>query len=134
VRGTPPAARLTFARPDVGGAVLERVVGALGARLDLPLDRLSEAQMVGAAVASVAARHAEEGVLRVDLGADGGALSITVGPLPAGAAQRVLDESALPGVGAVLERLVDHCEVEAVDGGGERLRLTIGAGAEATAS
>jgi hypothetical protein len=126
-----PAARLAIARADVGEAVLERVVGALAARLDLPLDRLSEAQIVGAAVASVAARHAEDGLLRVDLGADGGALSITVGPLPAGAARRVLDESALPGVGAVLERLVDRWEVEALDGA-ERLRLTIGAGAGAT--
>jgi hypothetical protein len=126
-----PAARLRIGRADLREPVLERVVGALAARLDLPLDRLSDAQIASAAVAAVAGRHVEEGVLCVDLGAGDEGIVISVGTLPAGAAQRVIDESAVPGVGAVLERLVDRWDVERLDGGGERLRLTIGAGAHA---
>jgi serine/threonine-protein kinase RsbW len=125
--GVATAARLRICRADLREPVLERVVGALAARLDLPLDRLSDAQIVSAAVASVAGRHVEDGMLCVDLGVIDDALSIAVGTLPSGAAQRVLDETAVPGVGAVLERLVDRWEVETLGEGGERLHLTIGA-------
>ena len=37
-----PAARVRVRRQDLGEPVLERMVSALGARVDMPLDRLSE--------------------------------------------------------------------------------------------
>jgi len=40
-----PAGRLTMRAEDLREPVLERVVAALAARVDLPLDRLSDAQL-----------------------------------------------------------------------------------------
>lgn len=125
------AARLRLRRGDLGGPVLERVVGAVGARADLPLDRLSDAQIVSAALVDAALRHSADGSLCVDFGTDGGALDLVVGPLAAGTAARIVADSALPGVGPVLERLVDDWSVDTLDSGDEVLRLRIGAGAPA---
>lgn len=123
-----PAGLLRLRRGDLGEPVLERVVGAMVARIDLPVDRLADAQLVGAALFAAAFRHSPEGVLCIELGVGDGGLDLGVGPLPAGAAAKVVAESALPGVGAVLERLVDHWSVDALDSGDEILRLSIGAG------
>jgi hypothetical protein len=106
--------------------VLERVVAALGARVDLPIDRLSDAQLVASALAAAARRQAPGGALSVDLTASSGAIGLSVGPLPAGAAARLVADTAVPGLGPVLERLADRWEVVAGDGGTERLDLSIG--------
>ncbi len=50
---------------------------------------------------------------------------VRLGPLPDGAAARVVEESAVPGVGAIVERLVDRWSVDPADGGGESLSLAI---------
>jgi Na+-translocating ferredoxin:NAD+ oxidoreductase RnfG subunit len=114
-------------RDDLCEPVLERVVSALGARVDLPLDRLADAQLVAGAVAAAARRHAADGELQVDLDAADGVLRLTIGALPRGGGGRVMSDSEIPGLGAVLERLVDRWTVESGDGGGERLVLAIGA-------
>jgi serine/threonine-protein kinase RsbW len=119
-------------RDDLGEPVLERVIGAVGARIDLPFDRLADAQLVSAALVASAFRHAPDGVLCIELGADSGGVDLRVGPLAPGAAAKVVAESALPGVGVVLERLVDEWSVDALDSGEEMLRLRIGAGAPTT--
>lgn len=121
------AGRLRVRRAPLGRPVLERVVAALAARADLPLDRLADAQLVAAALAAGASRHSVDGDLCVGLGADGDGVELAIGPLPPGAGERVMAESRLPGVGSVLERLVDRWSVER-DGGEETLLLTIGAG------
>ena len=126
---TAPAARIRVRRQDLCEPVLERVVAALGARVDLPLDRLADAQLVAGAVAAAARRHADEGELRVDLDAGDGTLSLTVGALPSGGGARVMSDTTIPGVGGVLERLVDGWSVERDDDGRERLVLAIGSGA-----
>lgn len=123
------AGRLRLRNDDIAEAVLERVVAALAARVDLPVDRLADAQLVGAALVSAAAHHSPDGVLCIELGADAGSVDLAVGPLPRGGANSVVAESALPGVGVVLELLVDEWGVDALDSGDEMLRLRIGAGA-----
>jgi hypothetical protein len=123
-----PAARLRVRREDLCEPVLERVVAALAARVDLPLDRLADAQIVAGAVAAAARRHADGGELWVDLAAGQGSLSLTVGALPSGGGGRVMSDTTIPGVGGVLERLVDGWSVESDDDGRERLILAIGSG------
>ena len=123
------AARLRLRRGDLGGPVLERVVGAIAARADLPLDRLSDAQIVSSALVGAALAHSADDALGVEFGTDGAALDMVVGPLTPGAGARILADSALPGVGPVLERLVDDWSVDTLDSGDEVLRLRIGAGA-----
>ena len=126
-----PAGLLRLRRGDLGEPVLERVVGAMAARIDMPVDRLADAQLVSAALVATAFRHSPGGVLCIQLGVDEGGLDLGVGPLPAGAPASIVSESTLPGVGAVLERLVDGWSVDAVDSGDEILRLRIGADAPA---
>lgn len=121
------AGRLTVRRATLGQPVLERVVAALAARADLPLDRLADAQIVAASLAAGAARHAADGALSLGLGANGDGVELALGPLPAGAGERVVADSRLPGVGSVVDRLVDRWWVEG-EGGDETLLLTIGAG------
>ena len=123
-----PAARLWVRREDLCEPVLERVVAALGARVDLPLDRLADAQIVAGAVAAAVRRHAAGGELRVDLAAEQGTLSLTVDALPSGGGGRVMSDTTIPGVGGVLERLVDGWSVESDGDGRERLILAIGSG------
>lgn len=122
------AGRLRVRRAALGEPVLERVVAALAARADLPLDRLADAQLVASALAAGTARQGDGGGLSVALDATGGAVGLAIGPLPAGGGERVIAESRLPGVGGIIERLVDGWAVESDAAGAETLRLTIGAG------
>ena len=125
------AGRLRLRAEELRAPVLERVVAALAARVDLPLDRLADAQLVSSVVVRGATRHLVDGVLCIDLETDGGAVGLAVGPLPEGEGRQMVSES-LPGVGPVLERLVDEWSVEPLGEGAEVLRLSIGAGARAT--
>jgi hypothetical protein len=125
------AGSLRVRRSALGEPVLERVVAALAARVDLPLDRLADAQLVASALAAGASRQTDGGDLCVGLDASGGSVGLAVGPLPAGGGERVITDSRLPGVGMVLERLVDRWAVERDGSGAEILRLTIGSGGAA---
>jgi hypothetical protein len=121
----PVTARLVIRRPDLTGPVLERVIAAMAAHVDLPVDRLSDAQIAGAAAAAAASRALVDGSpLRIDLAGWPGTVTVRLGPLPDGAAARVVEETAVPGVGAVVERLVDRWSVDR-GGGGEHLSLAI---------
>jgi hypothetical protein len=131
--GRPPAARLVIRRPELAGPVLERVVAALAARVDLPVDRLSDAQIASVAAVAAANPLLRDGALCVEVDGAPGELTVRLGPLPQGAAARVVEDSAVPGVGAIVERLVDRWSVDP-DGDGERLSLAIAAGAEARPS
>jgi hypothetical protein len=115
---------------DLREPVLERVVAALAARVDLPLDRLSDAQLASSVLIRGANRHAVDGVVQVELDIEDGAVGLSVGPLPTGQGSRMVSED-IPGVGPVLERLVDAWSVEPIDAATETLRLSIGAGGEA---
>lgn len=122
------AAVVTIRDPALAEAVLERVAGALAARVDLPVDRLLDAQIVLEAVAAGAARHGRGEALIVRFGAAPGTVSIRVGPLAEGAAARLLEDGAVPQIGPVVERMVDGWSIDR-DEGGEHLSLTVGTAA-----
>lgn len=126
-----PAARLLIRRAELSEPVLERVVAALAARVDLPLDRLSDAQIVSGAVAAAASRNLVNGALCVEFDGKPRNVVLRLGPLPSGTAARVVRDSAVPGLGAIVERLVDRYTVERNAGGAETLCLEIGAAAGA---
>lgn len=127
-----PAARLRVRRSELCEPVLERLVMALAARIDLPIDRIADAQLVVETLVETVSRRTTDGVLDVALAAGPDGVDLSVGPLPAGGAAQVVADSAIPGVGVVLDRLVNRWEVESLDSGDEALRLTIGAGAAAS--
>jgi hypothetical protein len=128
-----PAARLVIRTPELAQPVLERVVAALAARVDLPLDRLSDAQIASTALLVTASRRLDGAELRVELEGVPGGVVVRLGPLPDGAAARVVEDSALPGVGAIVDRLVDRWSVEPADGG-ESLSLAITDGSRTSTS
>jgi len=114
-------------QPGIGpllAGVLGRTVAMLAARANFSLDRLSDAQLVSDAVAAHALGHAAEGPLRVAVDDAERHLEIWVGPLQTNGGQGVVDASDLPGVGLLLEQLVDDVAVER-DGDLETLVLRI---------
>lgn len=125
--GQGAAARLVIRTPGLAQPVLERVVAALAARVDLPLDRLSDAQIASAALLVTANRRLAGDALCIELDGGPGEVVVRLGPLPDGAAARVVEDSAVPGVGAIVDRLVDSWSVERIDGG-ESLSLAITGG------
>jgi serine/threonine-protein kinase RsbW len=114
-------------QPGIGpllAGVLGRTVAMLAARANFSLDRLSDAQLVSDAVAAHALGHAADGPLRVAVDDTERHLEIYVGPLQTNGGRGVVNASDLPGVGLLLEQLVDDVAVER-DGDLETLVLRI---------
>lgn len=105
--------------------VLSRVVGILASRAGLGVDRVTEAL----ALADVLSAHSDEialdGRVRMEAEAGAGGLLLRVGPVPDGAAQRLLDRHTDPELGNVIDRLAD--EVSLGQDGGETLQIRIAA-------
>ncbi len=85
--------------------VASLVLGGIGTRLELPYERLDDLQL--AVLCLIASGAAQDVTLEVEAGDDG--VSIAVGPLVAGSADRALTR--------ILERLVDTVETASHDGG-----------------
>lgn len=126
------AGRLRLVSTDLAEPVLERIVAALAARVDLPFDRLSDAQVLSSAIVASALPRSPDGILCVEFATGRRDVALHLGPFPPGGAAEVMADSALPGVGIVLERLVNHWSIDPLDSGDEMLRLRIGDGASAS--
>ena len=112
-----PIATLRVQGHDLCEAVLVRVLGALANLADLPVDRLSDAQIMAGAIADRAPDLSADGALEVRLAYEPAAISFTLGPLVPGGAARLLEQTAVPGVGPVIERMADEVRVDsAADG------------------
>jgi serine/threonine-protein kinase RsbW len=112
--------------PERTASVLGRVVSLVAARADFSIDRLSDAQIVSDAIAGAAPAHVADGTLSVAIDEHDGGFDLRVGPFPRGGAQRLVEDTELPGLGPLLERLTDALTVEqagAVDGEHLRVRL-----------
>jgi hypothetical protein len=113
---TGPDADVRVALGPLAAPVLSRVMSALAARADLPLDRVSEAGLLGDAVAAHALPRVDDGFVRLVVSARRGELVVRVGPLLDGGAEGLLRDSDLPEVGSVIRRLSDDVGMEEVDG------------------
>jgi serine/threonine-protein kinase RsbW len=117
---------LVVDRSELLAPVLARIVGALAARRDLSIERVSDVVLVTDAIAAAAPERFADG--RVRLGLDEGerGIGVRLGPMEAGAAGRIREQLELPDVGGSLEKLVDELAVE--DGGdGEYLLIRFAA-------
>jgi serine/threonine-protein kinase RsbW len=103
---------LVIDRSELLGPVLARIVGALAARQDLSVDRVSDAVLVTDAIAVAAPSRFADG--RVRLGLDDGSegIDLRLGPMEPGAAERIREELDVPEVGGSLEALADELTVE----------------------
>ena len=120
-----PIATLRVQGNDLGEAVLVRVLGALAALADLPVDRLSDAQIMAAAIADRAPDLSLDGALEVTLAFAPSVIRFTLGPLVPGGAARLLELTAVPGVGPVIERMADEVHLETGEDG-DRLAIVVG--------
>lgn len=121
---TPPEPPETLAMEMVAGTivrpVLARVIGALAARAQLPVDRLSESMLLGDAVAAHEATDFSTGRVTLSIRDDEGSLGVRVGPLVDGGGKRILSEMDLPGGEGSLRELASSVAVsrdQTPDGG-----------------
>jgi hypothetical protein len=118
------SASLRLAHGPLVRPVLCRVVSMLLARVDCPMDRLEDAMLVCDALSVHAPSHASDGQLAITASVRGGALELRVSELREHAADRLVRDAVLPGVGNVLERMTDELRVEpAANGAGRELVL-----------
>jgi serine/threonine-protein kinase RsbW len=103
---------LTVAEPDVLAPVLARVIGALAARRDVTIDRLSDAVLLTDAISADAPGAFKEGRVQVALSDGDDGIVLRIGPMESGAGDRLLRGLELPGVGGSLEVLADELKVE----------------------
>ncbi len=115
---------LSVADNDLASLMISRVLSAIGSRADLSLDRLSDAILLGDAIAS-SPEGFVDGRVQISLEDSDRVIVVTVGPLKEGAAERFLASLEVPEVGASLRKLADEVEVESAVGGDHlRLRIT----------
>jgi serine/threonine-protein kinase RsbW len=121
----PDATAITVSDPDLLAPVLARVVGALAARRDLTIDRLSDAVLLTDAISAAAPRAFDDGQVRLQLTDTKAGISLKLGPMEKGSGERIREALTLPAVGGTLESLADEVSVDSLDDG-EYLSLRIG--------
>lgn len=111
--------------------VLARVIGAVAARAEFPVDRLSETVLLGDAVSAHRSEDFAAGRVQVSIkdGSDG-RLQVRVGPMVEGGGERILSQMDLPGQAGSLRALAHSMEVtQATDAEGreaEYLLIEVG--------
>jgi serine/threonine-protein kinase RsbW len=104
-----------LADETIAGAVLGRVVGILGARVALPIDKLSDALLVSDAVTAATRGGTHTVLVEADL--EPKRLELRVGPLEPGGAKRLIGSIEAPLGDGALARLVDVLDTANGDGG-----------------
>ncbi len=111
------ATELTVARAELLEPVLARLVGALAARRDLSIERVSDAVLVTDAISNAAPERFADGLVRLGLDESDHGLELRLGPMEDGAAEEIRRQLEVPGLGGSLEGLVDEVGVESSDEG-----------------
>jgi anti-sigma regulatory factor (Ser/Thr protein kinase) len=108
---------ITVGSSELLEPVLARLVGALAARRDLSVDRVSDAVLVTDAIADAAPGRFADGRVRLGLDESESGLELRLGPMEKGAATQIREELTVPDLGGSLEALVDELAVdESADG------------------
>jgi serine/threonine-protein kinase RsbW len=110
-------AEVSVGRAELLEPILARVVGALAARRDLSVDRVSDAVLVTDAIAGAAPGRFADGCVRLGLGESDDSLELRLGPMEKGGAGAIREELAMPDVGGSLETLADELEVDESEDG-----------------
>ena len=103
-----------LADQTIAGAVLGRVVGILGARVALPIEKLSDALLVSDAV--TAATRGAAHTIQIEAALEPKRLELRVGPLEAGGARRLIGSIEAPLGAGALSQLVDELGTAGDDG------------------
>jgi serine/threonine-protein kinase RsbW len=108
--------------------VLARLVGALAARRDLSVDRVSDVVLLTDAISVAAPGRFADGCVRLGLGESDAGLELRLGPMERGAASEIRKELAVPELGGSLEALVDELEIDESEDGDYLIVRFTGAG------
>jgi serine/threonine-protein kinase RsbW len=111
------ATEIVVGRSELLGPVLARIVGALAARRDLSLDRVSDAVLVTDAIADAAPGRFANGMVKLALADAEDGIELRLGPMANGGAEEIRKELGVPEVGGSLEALADGLAVEGAEDG-----------------
>jgi len=103
--------------PELLAPVLARVVGALAARREVSVDRLSDAVLLTDAIAARAPQGFPGESVSLAVSDGDGGIDMRIGPMDAGAGMRLREGLTLPGELGSLESLADELRVEEKDEG-----------------
>jgi serine/threonine-protein kinase RsbW len=110
----PPAPEDTEVRvglPELVGPILSRVIGALAARQEIGIDRLSDAMLLTDAIAANAPEGFADGHVAISIADRADGVHLRVGPMVGGAGERLRESLDLPDVGS-LATLADELRIE----------------------
>ncbi len=110
--------------PDLVAPILSRALGALAARREVTVDRLSDTMLLSDAISASAPKGFEDGHVSLSIADRDEGVELRVGPMKGGGAEQLRASLNLPDVGGSLESLADEVRVEQ-DEDGEFLVLGI---------
>jgi anti-sigma regulatory factor (Ser/Thr protein kinase) len=105
---SPPAIELAVAPTPMARAVVPRVVSALAANANFSTDRICDAQLVADALVASSPAVIEGSHLGLGVSVEPHNLELHIGPLRTGRARILIVNSAVEGLGALIEKLTDN--------------------------
>jgi hypothetical protein len=108
---------LRVGHPDLVAPILSRALGALAARREVSVDRLSDAMLLSDAISAGAPQGFEDGHVSLSIADHEDGVELRVGPMMDGAAEQLRASLDLPELGGSLETLADEVRVERADEG-----------------
>jgi serine/threonine-protein kinase RsbW len=114
---TPEGTELRIGPPELLPPVLSRALGALAARREVTVDRLSDAMLLSDAISANAPNGFANGHVSLSIADRSEGVELRVGPMLSGAAERLRDSLDLPEVGGSLATLADDVRIEHGEGG-----------------
>lgn len=111
------ATELRVGPPELVGPILSRVIGALAARHEIGVDRLSDAMLLTDAISAGAPQGFADGRVSLSVIDAPEGVELRIGPMVSGGAERLRDSLDLPQVGGSLASLADELRIESGDEG-----------------
>ncbi len=106
----------------IADAVLRRLVSAVAAQGDLPIDRIQDATLImDSLLGAIATDRVSALLMPLERG-----IEIAIGPLPDGEGSRILSATELPEVGSVVHGLSDRVWIDTQRGPQEYLCVLVG--------
>lgn len=106
------ATELRVGPPELIGPILSRALGALAARHEITVDRISDAMLLSDAISAGAPQGFSDGHVRVAIADRPSGVELRVGPMRSGGAERLRESLALPAEQGSLEALADELRIE----------------------
>ena len=108
----PEGAEIEVDAPDLIGPILGRVFGAVAARQEMSIDRLSDGMLLTDAISAEGAGAFANKHFRLVVTDGDGGVDLNIGPMSEGAGSRLRDRLRLPGENGSLESLADAVGVD----------------------